>query len=266
LCAIARFKLAHRPFDMMLDGFRRDFQIRRGFGSALTIGNQPQDRQLALAQFDGGFKSFGLAHQQVDPSDGESRDREQHGASVRRKPIEKFRRPKGQGPPRPESPLFSSWNRLTGTAATVAKCERSACNEIKHGAIRRKRTSQLWLWLRRRKPRLSPLAWSRNHGTTRRRRRAARPAGHRRGRTATERSSPDAHPLAVATLSPVVGDPVQCRPRHRDRSHRWYWLDLFTGSWLVRIRLTAGRAADRRNPENTGAVAGAALVLSQGRQ
>jgi hypothetical protein len=72
------------------------------------------------------------------------------------------------------------------------------------------------LRLRRRKPRLSALAWSGNHGTTRRRRRAARPAGHRRGRTATKRSSPDAHPLAVATLSPVVGDPVPCRPRHRE--------------------------------------------------
>ena len=30
--AIARFKLGHRPFDVMFDG--RDFQIRRGFGSA----------------------------------------------------------------------------------------------------------------------------------------------------------------------------------------------------------------------------------------
>jgi hypothetical protein len=118
------------------------------------------------------------------------------------------------------------------------------------------------LRLRRRKPRLSALAWSGNHGTTRRRRRAARPAGHRRGRTATERSSPDAHPLAVATLSPVVGDPVQCRPRHREQSHRCYWLGLFTGSWLVRIRRTAGRAADRRNPENTGAVAGALYRIS----
>jgi hypothetical protein len=34
LRAIARFKLAHRPFDVMFDGFRRDFQIRRGLGSA----------------------------------------------------------------------------------------------------------------------------------------------------------------------------------------------------------------------------------------